>query len=88
MIYEVKMYACKCNNCGSEAFDNSDYSCWPDPELVREQICEMSWHETDYKNPLTSLHYCDLCHSFDDEDGLIIDLTRKDLLNNPRQTAH
>lgn len=53
------MFACKCDNCGSEAFDYSDYSCFGKAEFVSEQIGEMSWHETDYKNQLTSLHYCD-----------------------------
>lgn len=72
MIYEVKMYAAKCDNCGREAFDNQDYSCYGDKEQVREIISEMGWHETDYKNPLTSKHYCPECFTHDDNDNLVI----------------
>jgi len=72
MIYEVKMYAAKCDNCGAEVFENTDYSCYNDPEQVREEISNAEWHETDYKNPLESKHYCPDCFFYDDEDNLVL----------------
>ena len=72
MIYKVEMFAAKCDNCKCEVFENSDFSCYSNPEQVRDEISNADWHETDYKKPLESKHYCPDCFEFDDNDELVI----------------
>lgn len=80
MIYDVKMYAAKCDHCGCEAFDNTDYSCWSDVSTVQEQLDEMGWStETTQEETALSLQFCNLCHSYNDDDELILNDSRKNL---------
>lgn len=76
MIYKVEMFAACCDNCKREVFENSDYSCYAEAERVRDEISNADWHETDYKNPEQSKHYCPDCFSFNDEDELVINTER------------
>ena len=82
MIYDVKAYAAKCDNCGCEAFDNTEYSCWPDPSQVQEELDNMGWStETIQDETALCLQYCDLCHSYNDNDELVLNETRKNIFN-------
>ena len=71
MIKEVKMYTVVCDNCGKDAFKNSEYSCWSDESTAHE--CAM---ESDYVDH-EGFDYCPECISIDDEDNIVVDLTRK-----------
>lgn len=75
MIYEVKMFAGKCDNCGVELMDGSEYSCLSDAEHVQEEMSNAEWH-TEVVNGI-DVHYCSYCFDFDDNDNLIISQSRK-----------
>ena len=72
MIHEVTMYAATCDNCG-EDWEDSHYG-WVainERSAIEEDIKDADWHIADDDNC-----YCDKCHSFNDEDKLIINSER------------
>ncbi len=74
MIKEVKMFTVVCDNCGIDVCKNQEYSCWNDESYARDIAMEADWIEQEEK------HICPLCYSHDDNDEIIIDESRKDLL--------
>lgn len=66
MIITEKFYAVECDVCGKQS-ENYDGICfWADKETSEEQAMDNELHEEGNK------HYCPNCHSFDDNDELII----------------
>lgn len=66
MIKTVIMYTILCNNCGQDACEGEEYSCWSEPDYVSDGAEESGWHVDDDK------HYCPDCWSWDDEGNLVI----------------
>lgn len=71
MIQEVKMYTVICDNCKESADQDTDYSCWNDENAAREVAMEADFINEDGSD------YCPKCYSYNDDDELNIDLTRK-----------
>lgn len=83
MIKQLTMYTLICDNCGQDASEGEDYSCWSEPDWVIDGAEESGWYVEDK-------HYCPDCFSWDDEDKLVINESRKKyyydaqhLRNNP-----
>jgi len=77
MVKEIKMYTVICDNCGCNAFDNSDYSCWQDKKTAVDMaVSDEDWFEDDD----CIKHYCPKCITFVDDynEDYIIDELRKD----------
>ena len=71
MIKEITMYTVICDNCGRNSGDDSDYSCWGTPGDAFDIASEESnYIENEGK------HYCPDCHTYDDNDNLVIDQSR------------
>lgn len=66
MIKQVVMFTVVCDNCGADVNDGAEYSCWNNESYVEEIASESNWIKDGDR------HYCPDCHSFDDEDNLII----------------
>jgi hypothetical protein len=66
MIQEVKMYTVVCDNCGKDANEGAEYSCWNDKQYAQDSAMEDDWLTEEDK------HYCPDCFSYGDEDELII----------------
>ena len=60
------MYTVICDNCGKDAGENSEYSCWSDCELAKEQAMEGEWIEKD------DFDYCPNCYELDETDEYVI----------------
>jgi len=69
MIFEKKMYACKCDNCHREWIDDhTGYCAFEDKSRMAENVeDDYDWHTTN-----DDKHYCPNCYNFDKEDNLII----------------
>ena len=65
------MYTVICDNCGKDVCEGEDYSAWNDQDYVESIAAECGWKIEDDK------HYCDECHSYDDEDNLVINKAKK-----------
>jgi len=70
-IQEVKMYTCICDNCKTSADEGQEFSCWSDEGIAREMADNAGWIQVDDRD------YCENCYTWDGEDELIIDETRK-----------
>lgn len=68
MIKEVKMYTVICDNCGKDALEGDEYSCWSEPFAASEIADEKGWHIDNTEN----LAYCPDCWEYDDDDNLVI----------------
>lgn len=69
MIVEVKMYACKCDNCGKQwEDDHYGWTAMTDEFSIKQMIAEEDgWHEEDGK------HYCNDCfQGYDDNDEVML----------------
>ena len=67
MIKEIIMYTVVCDNCGKDANEDTDYSCWNDKNYAEDSAIEDDWVKEDNK------HYCKNCFmGYDDDDKLII----------------
>lgn len=67
MIIKEYFYAIECDNCKEIAQGYEDVDFWTSDESgTEENATESEWHKEDDK------HYCPDCHSFDDEDNLVI----------------
>lgn len=71
MIKEISMYTVICDNCGKDLHENDEYSGFNDIAFVEDSASDAGWHKEDEK------HYCPGCFSFDDEDQLVIDKSKK-----------
>lgn len=72
MIKKVEMYTVECDNCKKTRGEDSDFSCWGDENYALEEAKEGGWIEEN------EFHYCEHCVSYNDQDELIIDASRKD----------
>jgi hypothetical protein len=73
MIKEVKMFTVICDNCGKDANDGEDYSCWNDKSFAEDIAVEAGYLKEDDK------HYCQDCFSYDEDDKLVIKSTKTTL---------
>jgi hypothetical protein len=69
---EIIMYYVECDNCKESLFENDEYSCWNEPSAAVEMADNIDGSIIDHKGK----DYCPLCAKFDDDDNLIIDLSR------------
>ena len=74
MIKEFKCYTLLCDNCGVDLNEDSDYSGWADENFLYDIANESNWNDDNNR----SNWYCPDCCSYDDNDELIIDISRKD----------
>lgn len=69
---EEKLQTVQCDNCeDTYQDDDSGYGFWMDPNDGWESANNDGWTEEDGK------HYCSKCHTYNDEDELIINSGRK-----------
>jgi len=68
MYQEIKCVCIECDVC-KETFqdDFTGFSIFIDKQSAIDRAQEYAWHETEDEK-----HYCPKCHSFDDEDNLVI----------------
>ena len=67
MIVEETFYAVECDVCKTQAENYDGIAFWADKmTTIESAINDAQWHEEDDK------HYCPDCHSFNDEDELVI----------------
>ena len=66
MIIEETFYAIECDVCKTQAENGDGHWFWADENTTKENAMECEWHTEDDK------HYCPDCHSFNDEDELVI----------------
>lgn len=72
MIKEITMYYVECDNCKNSLFENEDYSCWNDESSAKDVASNMDGSIIDHDGK----DYCCDCAKFDDDDNLILDLSR------------
>ena len=73
MKTEVTMFTVKCDNCGKLFEDEyNGYSCWGDFNDAWENASDSDWMRND-----DDVHYCPACHSYDDNDILILKEIKK-----------
>jgi hypothetical protein len=73
MIKEVTMFTVICDNCGKDANDGAEYSCWNDKSFAEDIAVEFGYLKNDNK------HYCQDCFSYDEDDKLVIKSTKTTL---------
>lgn len=66
MIEKVDMYSAVCDNCGVVCGEDEGIVAWNDKGYVKENAEDSNWAFDDEKC------YCPKCHSYDDEDNLVI----------------
>lgn len=71
MIKAFNTYTILCDNCGVDLCENDEFSGWDDIDWLIQGADEANWYTEDGK------HYCEECYSWDDEDKLVLDETRK-----------
>ena len=71
MIVQEIFYAVQCDNCCQIAEDYNGFSYFISANSSNEKAMEAEYHKDGDK------HYCPECHSFDDEDNLIIKIIDK-----------
>jgi len=70
-IEKLEMYTVVCDNCGVSADEDTMYSCWSDESAARDVAMEADFIKENGKD------YCPKCYSYNDEDELVIDESRK-----------
>jgi hypothetical protein len=66
MFKPFTIYTILCNGCGKDLCDETEYSGWNDKDFLKDAAQDECWH-IDKEN-----HYCPDCHSFGDNDELIL----------------
>jgi len=66
MINKIQMYTINCDVCEADVLDGDDHGAWDDVQYVEDIASENGWHKDGKK------HYCRNCHSFNDDDELVI----------------
>jgi len=74
MIKTVQMFTVICDNCGTDIGEDAEYSCWNDESFANENAMESGWHKEGDK------HYCSNCWSYDDNDNILINESRKSII--------
>jgi hypothetical protein len=74
MKKEVEMVTVQCDNCKKDFKDeHMGYSCWGSLSDAWEYASESGWiHGDDFDT-----HYCPDCYSYDDNDNLVLNESRK-----------
>jgi hypothetical protein len=73
MIYQVTMYAGKCDHCGRDMkFSGGEYSALCEASSVEEEMGNSDWEIVDGKNGEVDKHYCIDCYYHDDEDNFCL----------------
>jgi hypothetical protein len=67
MIVEVKMFTIDCDNCGKNAHEDGDFSCYNDKEGALEEAMESAGFIEE-----KGKHYCENCWQYDESDNIII----------------
>lgn len=76
MIEKVEMYTVVCDNCGKDAGEDAEYSCWNDESSARDVAIDSEWQTWDNEKN-EEQHICPNCFKgFDEADKIIIDPTR------------
>ena len=68
MIKEVTMYTVICDNCGKDVCKDQEFAGWNDKDYAVDIARDGDW----YIGERTDRHYCADCHTYDDDDNLII----------------
>jgi hypothetical protein len=72
------MYSGKCDNCGHEIeLGGGEYSAYGDADTVQEEMFGSDWHIEEGKKGEPAKHYCPDCFSWDDDDKLVLNQSRK-----------
>ena len=66
MIVEKIFYAVECDACKSKSDNSYGHFFWADRSETEDIARKNCWHEKG------DCHYCPSCHSFNDDDELII----------------
>lgn len=69
---EITMYYVECDNCKESLFENEEYSCWNDENSAIDVASNMDGAIIDHEGK----DYCSSCANYNDEDEIIIDITR------------
>lgn len=74
MYNKETVYSITCDNCQDLFIDENDNGqCyWEIADEARAEADEYGWHHDSENNK----HYCPSCHTFNDNDELVIDMTR------------
>lgn len=71
MIHEVTMFACKCDNCDEDWVGYDDIFCMLFKSDIENDLNDSDWHTLKVDGQQDK-HYCPECHSFNENDELII----------------
>jgi hypothetical protein len=78
MIYEVKMYSGKCDNCGCAIeLGGGEYSAYAHIDSVQEEMGNSEWHIEETGKGKPNKHYCPDCFTIGDDDNIVINESRK-----------
>lgn len=70
MINEVKAYTAECDGCGTQFEDGfQGFSIFSDEQYLGNALDTAEWYRTDGE---VTKCYCPSCHSFNDEDELVL----------------
>ena len=65
MIEKVEMYAVVCDNCNETITSDDSIVAWTDEDTAYQHVEDECYRDG-------GKHYCNECHSFTDEDELIL----------------
>ena len=66
MIKKVKMFTVICDNCGCDAGEDQDFSCYGNTIFAESAAMESEWLKEGKK------HYCPDCFSYDNGNKLLL----------------
>lgn len=66
MTKEIKMHTVICDNCGKDAFEESEYAGFNDQSFALDCAKEEGYVEHEHN------HYCIDCYEYDDNDEFVI----------------
>lgn len=71
MIQKVEMFTVQCDNCKITSGQDAEFSCWGDDAYAIQDAEDNDWIEN------KGNHYCPDCYSYNDNDELVINESRK-----------
>jgi hypothetical protein len=69
---EITMYYVECDNCKESLFENDEYSCYTDEISAKDVAMDIDGSVINHEGK----DYCSSCAKFNDDDAIIIDITR------------
>lgn len=69
MIKEVKMFTIVCNICGRDANEGDEFAAWTEIDPTYDNAENSGWYMEKHDE---DIHYCMNCHSFDEDDNLVV----------------